>query len=70
MQRETISFEIINPTHALLEQSNTILNSFTQIENITFSNEKIVLKDFKNSMREVNSLAIVEKELNDNNKKY
>ncbi|MCH9740725.1 MAG: hypothetical protein K0U38_07805 [Epsilonproteobacteria bacterium] len=56
MQRETISFEIVNPSHALLEQLNTILNSFKQIENITFSNENILLKDFQNSMKDVKKL--------------
>lgn len=56
MQRETISFEIVNPSHALLEQLNTILNSFKQIENITFSNESILLKDFQNSMKDVKKL--------------
>lgn len=56
MQRETISFEIVNPSHALLEQLNTILNSFKQIENITFSNQNILLKDFQNSMKDVKKL--------------
>jgi len=42
MQRETISFDIVNPSDALLEQLNTILNSFTQVENITYSNEKTI----------------------------
>ena len=56
MQRESISFDILNPSNALLEQLSTILNSFTQIENITYSNEKTVLKDFKNSMQDVKKL--------------
>ena len=56
MQRETITFDILNPSNALLEQLSTILNSFTQIENITYSNEKTVLKDFKNSMQDVKKL--------------
>lgn len=56
MQRETISFDIVNPSNALLEQLNTILNSFTQVENITYSNEKTVLKDFQKSMQDVKKL--------------
>lgn len=56
MQRETISFDIVNPSNALLEQLNTILNSFRQVENITYSNEKTVLKDFQKSMQDVKKL--------------
>lgn len=56
MQRETISFDIVNPSDALLEQLNTILNSFTQVENITYSNEKTVLKDFQKSMQDIKKL--------------
>lgn len=56
MQRETISFDIVNPNRALLEQLRTILSSFKQVENITLSNDQILLNEFQSSMRDVNRL--------------
>ncbi|HHH20090.1 MAG TPA: hypothetical protein ENK86_06245 [Campylobacterales bacterium] len=56
MQRETISFDIVNPNRALLEQLRTILSSFKQVENITLSNDQILLNEFQSSMRDVSRL--------------
>ncbi|HHH20028.1 MAG TPA: hypothetical protein ENK86_05930 [Campylobacterales bacterium] len=56
MQRETISFDIVNPNRALLAQLRTILSPFKQVENITLSNDQILLNEFQSSMRDVNRL--------------
>ncbi|CAA6807856.1 MAG: Unknown protein [uncultured Sulfurovum sp.] len=63
MQKSIVSFEIVNPSEALLEQLKTILQSFKQVNNISFSHEKAFLDEFKESIQEVKKVTDGDKSL-------
>jgi len=56
MQKAILSFEIIDPSEALIEQLKTILQSFKQINNISLIEEKVFLSEFRDSIKEVKKL--------------
>jgi len=56
MQKAILSFEIIDPSEALIEQIKTILQSFKQINNISLIEEKVFLNEFRDSIKEVKRL--------------
>jgi len=56
MQKATVSFDIFEPNEALVEQLKTILQSFKQVSNLSFVEERIFLNDFKESIKEVKKL--------------
>jgi len=55
MQKAILSFEILDPSEALIEQIKTILQSFKQVNNISFVQQEF-LTEFKESIKEVKKL--------------